>query len=340
MSTWDPKANQIFLDAVELNNEEQRAAFLAEACQGDAKLRADVESLLLADQDAPSMFDQEGACLTIGENLGERVGDTVGPYTLREQIGEGGMGVVYVAEQTTPVRRKVALKIIKAGLATKPLKSRFEAERQALAMMDHPHIAKVFDGGVDQHDRPYIAMELVQGFPIGEFCDQHRMSTEKRLQRFVEVCRAVEHAHQKGIIHRDLKPSNVLVAEIDDTAVPKVIDFGVAKAVGQELIDHTLYTSFTQMIGTPLYMSPEQTRMGVIDVDTRSDVYSLGVMLYELLTGTTPFASEELKKAGFDEMRRIIQEQEPSRPSRQVSTLSDKVRSTTRRATFDRSSTT
>ena len=329
MSTWNPKVNEIFLDALELESDKQRSEFLTEACGDDASLRAEVESLLRADKDAPSMFDRAGHCLTMDTHIEERVGDAIGPYTLREQIGEGGMGVVYVAEQTKPVRRKVALKIIKAGLATKEITSRFEAERQALAMMDHPHIAKVFDGGVDQHDRPYIVMELVQGFPIGEFCDQHRMSTEKRLKRFVDVCRAVEHAHQKGIIHRDLKPSNVLVAEIDDAAVPKVIDFGVAKAIGQELIDQTLYTSFTQMIGTPLYMSPEQTRMGVVDVDTRSDVYSLGVMLYELLTGTTPFASEDLKKVGFDEMRRIIQEDEPSRPSKQVSTLADKARSTT-----------
>jgi serine/threonine-protein kinase len=231
------------------------------------------------------------------------------------------MGDVYVAEQTEPVRRKVALKIIRPGMATKDVVARFEAERQALAMMDHPNIARILDGGATESGQPYFVMDLVQGPPITEYCDQGRLGTRERLALFGHVCRAVQHAHQKGILHRDLKPSNILVPRIDGQAVPKVIDFGVAKAVGQKLSAHTVYTQFSQMIGTPLYMSPEQTEPGVVDIDTRSDVYSLGVLLYELLTGHTPFDRDALKEAGFDEMRRIIREDEPSRPSARVSTL-------------------
>jgi serine/threonine protein kinase len=238
-----------------------------------------------------------------------------------EQIGEGGMGVVYVAEQHQPVRRKVALKIIKPGMDSKPVVARFEAERQALAMMDHSNIARVFDGGTTPSGRPYFVMELVRGIPITEYCDREKLSIPERLELFVLVCRAVQHAHQKGIIHRDLKPSNILVTVIDGAAVPKVIDFGVAKATGGSLTERTIYTAFQQFVGTPLYMSPEQADLAGVDVDTRSDIYSLGVLLYELLTGTTPFDQEIFRTAALDEMRRILREQEPPRPSTRLSAL-------------------
>jgi serine/threonine protein kinase/Flp pilus assembly protein TadD len=248
-------------------------------------------------------------------------GTVIGPYKLLEQIGEGGFGVVYMAEQQQPVRRKVALKILKPGMDTRQVVARFEAERQALALMDHPNIAQVHDGGETASGRPYFVMELVRGIPITDFCDHNHLNVRARLELFVSVCQAVQHAHQKGIIHRDLKPSNVLVTLHDGTPVAKVIDFGTAKATGQQLTDKTLFTNFVQMIGTPLYMSPEQAQMSVLDVDTRSDIYSLGVLLYELLTGTTPFDQERLQTVGYDEVRRIIREEEPPRPSARLSTV-------------------
>jgi tetratricopeptide (TPR) repeat protein len=245
----------------------------------------------------------------------------IGPYKLLEQIGEGGFGVVFLAEQTQPVRRKVALKVLKPGMDTRQVVARFEAERQALALMDHPNIARVLDGGQTSSGRPYFVMDLVKGLPITEYCDQAQLTPRERLELFVHLCQAVQHAHQKGIIHRDLKPSNVLVTVHDTTPVVKVIDFGVAKALGQELTDKTLFTGFAQMIGTPLYMSPEQAGQSGLDIDTRSDIYALGVILYELLTGTTPFDKERLKEVGYDELRRIIREEEPPRPSTRLSTL-------------------
>src|SRR4051812_7565253 len=251
----------------------------------------------------------------------EGPGTVLGHYKLLQQIGEGGFGVVYMAEQEKPVRRMVALKIIKPGMDTSQVIARFEAERQALAMMDHPHIAKVFDAGTTENGRPYFVMELVRGIPLNEFCEQQKLPVRQRLELFIQVCQAVQHAHQKGIIHRDLKPTNVLVTMHDVAAVPKVIDFGIAKALGPALTDHTLHTGFTQLVGTPLYMSPEQAQMNQLGVDTRSDVYSLGVLLYELLTGTTPFDKEALGGSGLEEMRRMIREDEPPRPSARVSSL-------------------
>ena len=251
----------------------------------------------------------------------ELPGTQIGPYKLLEQIGEGGMGVVYHASQREPIRRTVALKIIKPGMDTREVVTRFEAERQALALMDHPNIAKVFDGGVTDAGRPYFVMELVKGKPITEYCDREQLSTRERLALFVAVCQGVQHAHQKGIIHRDLKPSNLLIKVYDVRPVPMVIDFGIAKAMGQQLSEQSLHTAFDQMVGTPLYMSPEQAGQSGLDVDTRSDIYSLGVLLYELLTGHTPFERDTLRTAGVDEMRRIIREVDPPRPSVRVSTL-------------------
>src|SRR5262245_35733962 len=304
----------------------ERAAYLDQACAGEPAFRQRVERLLAAQAEIGSFLESPAPELdaTLGQpSVTERPGTIIGSYKLLEEIGEGGFGTVFMAEQTSPVRRKVALKVIKPGMDTKQVIARFEAERQALAIMDHPHIARVFDGGTTATGRPYFVMELVKGTPITDFGDQNQLTPRQRLELFVPVCRAVQHAHQKGIIHRDLKPSNVLVSRHDATPVVKVIDFGVAKAIGQELTDKTLFTAFAQMVGTPMYMSPEQAGTSDLDVDTRSDIYSLGVLLYELLTGTTPFDKERFRSAGYDEMRRIIREEEPARPSSRVSTLGE-----------------
>ncbi|MFO0848289.1 MAG: protein kinase [Gemmataceae bacterium] len=299
-----------------------RAAYLAEVCAGDPGLRASVDALLRANVGATGFLSAPAADATVDlPSAVEGAGTVIGPYKLLEPIGEGGFGVVYLAEQTHPLRRKVALKVLKPGMDTRQVVARFEAERQALALMDHPNIARVFDGGATGSGRPYFVMELVKGVPVTEFCDQHQLTTRERLGLFVSACRAVQHAHQKGIVHRDIKPSNVLVSRHDTTPVVKVIDFGVAKALGQELTDKTLFTGVAQMIGTPLYMAPEQAGMSDLDADTRSDVYSLGVLLYELLTGTTPFTRDRFRQSSYDEIRRIIREEEPPRPSTRLSTL-------------------
>jgi serine/threonine protein kinase/tetratricopeptide (TPR) repeat protein len=264
--------------------------------------------------------DAEGGKTACGDPR-ERADDTIGPYKLLQQIGEGGFGVVYMAEQETPVRRRVALKIIKLGMDTRQVIGRFEAERQALAMMDHPNIAKVLDAGATSTGRPYFVMELVKGEPITEYCDKHNLSVESRLELFQQTCHAVQHAHQKGIIHRDIKPSNVMITLHDGRPVPKVIDFGIAKATNARLTEKTVFTEYRQFIGTPEYMSPEQAEMSGLDIDTRSDVYSLGVLLYELLTGTTPFSPEQLRSAAYGEIQRIIREESPVKPSTRLSTL-------------------
>jgi WD40 repeat protein len=325
----------IFAEALEIEDADERATFLARACGPDLSLRRDIEGLLEAQnaagsflpdrpggEAAPTVFQAarlDGAAATVP--LLEKPGDRIGRYKLLEKIGEGGCGVVYMADQEEPVRRRVALKVIKLGMDTKQVVARFEAERQALALMDHPNIAKVLDAGATGTGRPYFVMELVRGVRITEYCDENELSTAERLELFILVCHAVQHAHQKGIIHRDLKPSNILVSVNDGLAVPKVIDFGIAKATEGRLTDQTLFTAFEQFLGTPAYMSPEQALMTTIDVDTRSDIYSLGVLLYELLTGKTPFESKTLLAAGLDEMRRTIREREPVRPSTRLQAL-------------------
>jgi len=306
----------VFAEALLRDTPDARAAYLDGACGADPAFRRRVEALLVAAERAGDFLEgpPDGLDSFVNE-LSERPGDRIGRYKLLEKIGEGGCGVVYMAEQEEPVRRRVALKVIKLGMDTRSVIARFEAERQALALMDHTNIAKVFDGGATPTGRPYFVMELVRGVRITEFCEEARLPTEARLRLFVQVCQAVQHAHQKGIIHRDLKPSNILVTVNDGAPVPKVIDFGIAKATGQRLTDKTLFTHFHAFIGTPAYISPEQAEMSSVDIDTRSDIYSLGVLLYELLTGRTPFDGEQLLSAGLDEMRRIIRDDHPARPS-------------------------
>jgi serine/threonine protein kinase len=314
----------ILAAVVELDSEAGRRQFLDQACAGDAELKRRVEELMHNHFRAGSFLESPPVdrFSYADDRPTERPGTVVGPYKLLEEICEGGFGLVYRAEQQQPVRRTVALKVIKPGMDTKLVVARFEAERQALALMDHPNIARVLDAGATDSGRPYFVMELVRGVPITEFCDDNRLTPRERLELFVTVCQAVQHAHQKGIIHRDLKPSNVLVTLHDGMPLVKVIDFGIAKALGQErLTEKTLVTGFAQMIGTPLYMSPEQAEMSGQDADTRTDIYSLGVLLYELLTGATPFGKDRLKEASYDEMRRIIREEEPAKPSTRISTL-------------------
>ena len=317
------RTESLFAAAVALPPEE-REAYLERECSGDPALRDRLLALLRAHDRAGHVIDrpvngdpdQTAGYAPTSEQPGTII---AGRYKLLEEIGQGGMGTVWAAEQTMPVRRKVALKLIKAGMDSRSVLARFEAERQALALMDHPNIAKVLDGGLTESGRPYFVMEYVKGVPITEYCDATRLSVEERLNLFVQVCSALQHAHQKGIIHRDLKPSNILVAPYDDKPVPKVIDFGLAKAMHQSLTEKTLYTAHEMVLGTPLYMSPEQAQLNNLDVDTRADIYSLGVLLYELLTGTTPLERKRFKEAAWDEIRRMIREEEPPRPSTRLS---------------------
>jgi serine/threonine protein kinase len=320
------RALEVFTQAFQLPVEEQ-SAFLDRVCAEDEGLRRKIEALLRSNERAGS-FLEEPPTVSISEqreklSVGEKPGNQVGRYTLVEQIGEGGCGIVFMAEQQEPIRRRVALKVIKPGMDSKGVIARFEGERQALALMDHPNIAHVFDAGAAQSGRPYFVMELVEGVKLTDYCDKRFLTMRARLELFTQICDAIQHAHQKGIIHRDIKPSNILVATGNDgKGLPKVIDFGIAKATtGQLLTDNTIFTAFEMLVGTPAYMSPEQATLSSAEIDTRTDIYSLGVLLYELLTGTTPFDTRELLKAGLDEIRRVIRDEEPVRPSTRLSTM-------------------
>jgi len=328
---------EIFEQALDLPSAGERMAFLQRACGGDAAMLERLQQLLRVEEKAEGFLRPEpgragtpAGTIQLGTTclapVTEKPGDKIDRYKLLQKIGEGGMGVVYMAEQEEPVRRQVAFKIIKLGMDTRSVVARFEAERQALAMMDHPNIARVLDAGATETGRPYFVMELVRGVPITVYCDKNHLDTEARLGLFIQVCHAIQHAHQKGVIHRDIKPSNVMVTLHDGVPVPKVIDFGIAKATGQRLTEKTLFTNYATMIGTPAYMSPEQAEMSGLDIDTRTDVYALGVLLYELLTGTTPFPAAELLSKSYGEMQRIIAEVEPMRPSTRLSTMQNEER--------------
>jgi eukaryotic-like serine/threonine-protein kinase len=331
----------LFYAALGVEHPTQRKLFLDQACLGSDEMRSAVEDLLQAHAEAEQFFASSHASLRMtGEDIRkiaangeedladpskllaeEEAGLQIGRYRLLQKIGEGGCGVVYMAEQREPVRRRVAVKIIKLGMDTKNVIARFEAERQALALMDHPNIARVLDAGATETGRPYFVMELVRGVRVTDYCDDNNLDTRQRLAVFIQICQAIQHAHQKGVIHRDIKPSNVLVTMHDGVPVPKVIDFGIAKAIEAPLTDKTLFTAYDQFIGTPTYVSPEQAELSGLDVDTRSDIYSLGVLLYELLTGKTPFDGQQLMKSGLEVMRRTLREKEPQRPSTMVTTL-------------------
>ncbi len=337
MSVGTDKEQLLFAAALPITDPGERESFLKMASAGDAGLCARVTEMLAGHDQSERFFSEcvSGLALEDGdiserpefENknsmAGEMVGMRIGRYRLLRQLGEGGCGVVYLAEQEEPVRRRVAFKLIKLGMDTKNVIARFDAERQALAMMDHPNIAKVLDGGATENGRPYFVLELVQGVKITEYCDREDLTASQRLKLFIQVCQAIQHAHQKGVIHRDIKPSNVLVTTHDGVPVPKVIDFGIAKAIEGRLMDDTNFTAEGQLVGTPAYMSPEQAEMSCLDVDTRSDIYSLGVMLYELLTGRTPFDQKELVQSGLDEMRRTLREKQPQRPSTMLTSLTN-----------------
>jgi serine/threonine protein kinase len=337
MSRRLPGEKAVFFEALEITDPEQRRHFLDQACGADKALREQVEALLALSPNAGQFFegcapaleaaraDADQALSAAESALEAEVPETkcIGPYKLLQKIGEGGCGVVYMAEQEQPIRRRVALKIIKLGMDTRNVIARFEAERQALALMDHPNIARVLDAGATETGRPYFVMELVYGVKITDYCDQNRVSMRERLELFIRVCNAVQHAHQKGIIHRDLKPSNIMVTMHDGVPVPKVIDFGIAKATEQRLTDKTLFTSYAQLMGTPAYMSPEQMELSGLNLDTRSDIYSLGVLLYELLTGRTPFDTTDLLKLGVEELKRTVCEREPLSPSAKLKTLNN-----------------
>lgn len=327
----------------------ERPTLLDQMCRGREGLRKRLEGLLdahdkskallpssVGEEKGPAILKRPNSHLKREESADEEVGKNVGRYKILERLGEGGCGVVYVAEQTEPMRRRVALKVIKLGMDTKSVVARFEAERQALAMMDHPNIAKVLDAGATEKGRPYFVMELVRGIRITDYCDQSNLPTRERLDLFLKVCQAIPHAHQKGIIHRDIKPSNILVTLHDGVPVPKVIDFGIAKATEGRLTEATVYTHLHQFIGTPAYMSPEQAEMSGLDIDTRSDIYSLGVLLYELIVGATPFDARELVEAGLDAMRKTIPEKEPARPSTRLASMGgDQLTTTAKRRSIE-----
>jgi serine/threonine protein kinase len=324
MKDASPEMLSIFCAALERVSAEERAAYVEAACGQDVALRARIETLLQAHEQAGGFLPEKAevcdAQPTVDEPpVSERAGTVIGPYKLLQQIGEGGMGTVYMAEQTQPVQRKVALKVIKAGMDSRQVIARFEAERQALAMMDHVNIARLLDAGATESGLPYFVMELVHGVPITRYCDDNQLTPRDRLELFVPVCQAIQHAHQKGIIHRDIKPSNVMITLYDGRPVPKVIDFGVAKATEQKLTERTLFTQYGTMVGTLEYMSPEQAEMSALGVDTRSDIYSLGVLLYELLTGSTPLSHKRVREAAYGEVLRMIREEEPPRPSTRLS---------------------